>query len=267
MYLSSLNLANQINGLGEKATLFLDLDGTIIDIADHPDKVVIDKGLEETLIQLSKRFQIAIITGRDPAFIDESFPNLKPAFSASHGAFIRYEAHGEIERLAPKVDTPKLKEMIESYWDKKVSQSGMWVEEKPTTSCNIHWRISTIGLDKSERIAFHTASLAQASYNSEAAIPLTHRIALTHGDMVIELGSAHADKGTAIKMFMDQDKFKGLTPIFAGDSKADIPGFEVVKSLNGLSIGVSSDVQGHAKVAVTSPEDFRDTLKLLSHNL
>lgn len=260
MFISASELANKIAASGSNTALFLDLDGTLIEYANKPDQTIIAPDLEHDLINLSKHFKIAIITGRSEAFINKIFPELIPAFSASHGAVIKYESGGRVEQLVPDVNTKTLRVKLGS----ENLAAGMWVEETPF-SCNIHWRESTLSEEENFKIAEDIAKKGKDFYNDP--LSAENHIGLTYGSKVIELGPHGANKGMAIQMFMAHENFQGCVPIFAGDSKADIPGFEVVNSLNELTIGVGSNVDGHTQVAVASPQEFRTALKILSHGL
>jgi len=54
--------------------LFLDFDGTLVDIVDRPDAVVVDPSLTPLLSRLGERLggALALVSGRPIAFLDAS---------------------------------------------------------------------------------------------------------------------------------------------------------------------------------------------------
>ena len=55
--------------------LFLDFDGTLVDIADHPDDVLVPKGLPALLTTVERRLdgRLAIVTGRSIAALEAHY--------------------------------------------------------------------------------------------------------------------------------------------------------------------------------------------------
>ncbi|WP_444667657.1 trehalose-phosphatase [Cereibacter changlensis] len=81
--------------------LFLDIDGTLVDIADGPHAVRVESGLPQQLVQLAGRLDgaLALVTGRRVDWIDANFgPHLFPA-AGLHGVE-RRRAAGDLERAA-----------------------------------------------------------------------------------------------------------------------------------------------------------------------
>src|SRR5579872_5902998 len=71
--------------------LFLDLDGTLLDIAGTPDAVVVPKDLIEDIAAVSKRLggALAIVSGRTLDNIDRLLAPLKLPIACEHGGTIR----------------------------------------------------------------------------------------------------------------------------------------------------------------------------------
>ena len=74
--------------------VFLDLDGTLLDIADRPDLVKVPPDLPPCLARLSESLDgaVAIVTGRAMATLDELLPSPVLSAGTEHGAVIRYPA-------------------------------------------------------------------------------------------------------------------------------------------------------------------------------
>ena len=82
--------------------LFLDIDGTIIDIAPTPEAVVVPESLKLSLSRIREMMDgaLALISGRTLPAIDELFVPLKFAAAGAHGAEVRGEPEGPVERCA-----------------------------------------------------------------------------------------------------------------------------------------------------------------------
>ena len=82
--------------------LFLDVDGTLLDLADRPDDVVTPPGLVATLVRTEHKLAgaLALISGRPIAELDRLFEPLRFRASGVHGAEMRFEPGGPRYRRA-----------------------------------------------------------------------------------------------------------------------------------------------------------------------
>ncbi|MGH9894815.1 MAG: trehalose-phosphatase, partial [bacterium] len=80
--------------------LFLDIDGTLLDIAPSPYAVVVPKGLCTTLSTLRDSLggALALVSGRALSSIDSLFQPLRLPAAGQHGAEIRL-ASGNVVRV------------------------------------------------------------------------------------------------------------------------------------------------------------------------
>jgi len=204
--------------------LFLDVDGTLLDIAEHPDRVdthKIDCDLVEGL-QRAAGGALALISGRSLAQLDAMFAPLTLPAAGQHG-FERRDVQGRrhrhrfpVETLAPAKD--RLREFAAGH-------AGLVLEDKGA-SVALHYRLAP--------------ALEQAALEAvrAASAPLGGAVQIQRGKMVFELKPAGADKGLAIEEFMREPPFAGRTPVFLGDDVTDEYGFRVVNRLDGHSIKV-----------------------------
>jgi trehalose 6-phosphate phosphatase len=206
--------------------LFLDVDGTLLDIAARPDQVDTHKvncALVEGL-QRAAGGALALISGRSLAQLDVMFSPLTLPAAGQHG-FERRDVHGRrhrhrfpVETLAPAKE--KLREFAARH-------SGLVLEDKGA-SLALHYRLAPqLGGAAREALV-------------EAAAALGGMVEVQAGKMVWELKPAGADKGVAIEEFMREPPFAGRKPVFLGDDVTDEYGFRVVNRLEGHSIKVGA---------------------------
>jgi trehalose 6-phosphate phosphatase len=203
---------------------FLDLDGTLLDLADTPEAVGIgpaEKNLLERLRDAAGG-AVAVISGRSLARIDKLFsPLLLPA-AGQHGVE-RRDAKGARHRHRFAVES--LKPAAGGIRDFAARHKGLVFEDKGA-SVALHYRLAP-----------QLAAAAQKAVR-DAAEPLGETVEVQGGKMVVELKPAGCDKGKAIEAFLKEAPFTGRAPVFLGDDVTDEYGFRVVNRLGGHSIKV-----------------------------
>jgi len=206
--------------------LFLDFDGTLVDIADRPGGVVVENGLTERLAALEARLggALAIVTGRPLGQVDALLAPLKLKAAGHHGLELRRH---DGDRPAP----PDLPRGFEAAHDR----ARRFAEARP----EIYFETKPFGFALHYRMAAHMAELvaAEAATISEMTDPPLRRVA---GKMVVELGLAGHSKGTAVQSLMAAAPFTGRLPVFVGDDVTDEDGFTAVNALGGLSVLVGA---------------------------
>jgi trehalose 6-phosphate phosphatase len=207
--------------------LFLDVDGTLLEIANSPDAVRVPASLRNTLELASERVSgaLALISGRKLGELDQLFaPSVFPA-AGQHG-FERRDYDGNM--LLPLVDTERLQSARQVLVTLVERYPGLLLEDKGT------------GLALHYRNAPHLeASLRQIM--NELLICAAPQFELKPGKFVFELTPAGYSKRTAIEAFMQEAPFAGRTPVFVGDDVTDEDGFAAVNALDGYSIRVGAD--------------------------
>ncbi|HZX81285.1 MAG TPA: trehalose-phosphatase, partial [Lysobacter sp.] len=98
--------------------------------------------------------------------------------------------------------------------------------------------------DKGIALALHwrAAPAARSPLEALAAAALAHLpgYRLQHGNCVVELRPAHADKGEAVQRLMACAPFAGRVPVYAGDDLTDEDAFAAANALGGLSVRVGA---------------------------
>ena len=227
--------------------LFLDIDGTLLDIAPTPDAVHVDAMLLTLLRRLERACggAIALITGRPIAAVDALFDPLQLPVAGVHG-FERRNAQGHYFR--PGFVGAGLSYLRSEVTAFAQSLQGVLLEDKGCAFA-LHYRQAP---SLEETIRLRLASLVSG------ALPAFE---LLDGDHVVEIKPVEHDKSTAIEAFMQEEPFTGRTPVFIGDDTTDLDGFAAVKRFDGLAIAVGSRIPGEGRLA--GPRDVRAWLESL----
>ena len=203
---------------------FLDVDGTLIEIAERPDAVLVEPSLIELLVDLKRAANgaLALVSGRSLAELDRLFAPLRPCGAGQHGAE-RRDAAGTLH--ARPCRTQLLESIAARLQAFTGAHAGLLLEDK---GCNLalHYRLAP-QLEDQARAAM-----------ADALAALGDGYVLQPGKMVLEIRSTTYDKGTVIGEFMQEAPFRGRTPVFIGDDTTDEHGFAVVNALGGHSFKV-----------------------------
>lgn len=230
------------------AALFLDLDGTLLDLIDRPDEVAADDELVALLARLGVTLEgrLAVVSGRSLAQLDRILgaAAAELALSGSHGSEQRWqgvEAHPH--RPA------SLNEAAERMRPLAAELDGVLVEEK------------SFGVALHYRMAPHAEERACALVETLAR---EFGLLVQQGKMMVELRVPGGDKGKAIAALMRQPTMRGSVPVFAGDDLTDEPGFEIAAELGGCGILVGPDRPSAARYRLNGPAELRNWLSRAS---
>ncbi|MBC5782873.1 trehalose-phosphatase [Ramlibacter sp. USB13] len=229
--------------LHPSCALFLDFDGTMVDIAPHPDAVHVPEPLLAVLQEVKDYLQgaVAVISGRPIAQIDEYLRPLVLSVAGVHGAE-RRGGDGTLHLL----DTHPLDHVVEAACALASRHPGLLVENK-RGSIALHYR------QRPELEALCLATMQQAVDESRG-------LALMRGKMVAEAKPGGASKGHAIEDFLAEPPFAGRTPVFIGDDVTDEAGFSTVQRLGGVGIKVGEG-ESVARRRLASPATLRQELE------
>ena len=232
----------------EALSLFLDVDGTLIELAQRPDDVVVGDRVTTTLARLADRLdgRIALVSGRSVAQLDEMIgPVARRLVSiGSHGAETRCVGTALADRVRP----PALDEAERHLRDRFADAGGALIEVK-TLGLALHYRLNP---------ALEDAAIAAAE-----AFGRTHGLVVQRGKMMVELRAAGLDKGSAIAALMAGPHFANRIPLFVGDDETDEAGFAACATLGGAGVlvGAPRDTAARYRLDdVTAVHDWLDTL-------
>lgn len=215
--------------VADQVSLFLDLDGTLIDIAGRPDAVLIPDDLPNLLRRLQQRLggAVAVVSGRPLADLDRFLPRCPVPLVAEHGAVFKLPA-GYQFKLGARYAVPEA--MASFVREALDGLEGVILEEKQ--SClTVHFRLAP------EQQPVVKAVLTRAINRWPA-----YRI--SEAKMALELRPRGLDKGTAVRRLMRYPPFQGRKPIFIGDDVTDEDGIRACLLLGGHGMRVPQDFGG-----------------------
>lgn len=212
----------------EACALFLDIDGTLVDIEEHPGDVIADSTLLDLLERTSARLNgaLALISGRTLDEIDRIFRPRRFAAAGAHGTQLRLPDGTRLD-VGPE---PLPDAVLREFRRFSGAHEGLLLEEKPA-GLSLHYRRAP-GLEAEAR-----------RFVRRVAGKLGPAFRVIDGKMVLELTPAGNGKGNAIRSFLQHSPYQGRRPVFVGDDVTDEDGFRFVNDSGGLSIkaGVADD--------------------------
>lgn len=228
--------------------LFLDVDGTLLEIESHPDAVRAGPELRQLLARASRALggALALVSGRTIASLDALFAPLCLPAAGLHG-LERRDAAGRVHY--PQGYAGRIAAARAGLLEFVQSAPGLLLEDKGAALA-LHYRNAPALEDACRRQVEAARAAAGEDFHVQ------------HGKRVFELKPSGQDKGTAVAAFMTEAPFHGRTPVFVGDDVTDEDGFRVVNALGGLSIRVGSAGHSAARHAAADVPGILDWLAL-----
>ncbi len=212
---------------------FLDFDGVLIDIAATPEGVVIPPELPGILTRLAARAggALALVSGRPTASLDRFLAPARLPAAGIHGAEMRFPDGSTVSEAAPAV------EAVRARLRALASRHPELLIEEKSVSVTVHYRARPeLGPALEKEV--------------EAIVAGEPGLAVQPGKMMIEVRPAGADKGQAIKRFMEMPPFAGRRPIAVGDDLTDEHMFRVAVARGGMAVRVGTDRRETAATAL-----------------
>ena len=209
------------------SALFLDIDGTLLDLAPSPAMVEIDQAISALLPALHYHLggAVALITGRTIVDAKQLFPSAGLLIAGQHGL----ERMSSSGRLHAHSDRPAGYNWLAAALHRLAERhEGVWLEDKGATLA-VHYRQApglASYIHRAVRELIGKSGLAGADWR------------LQKGKSIVEIKPAGRDKGAAILDYMAEPLFAGRLPVFVGDDLTDEYGFSAVAVLGGISVKV-----------------------------
>ncbi|HTX23052.1 MAG TPA: trehalose-phosphatase [Steroidobacteraceae bacterium] len=204
--------------------LFLDVDGTLVDLAPTPGTIEVHADLPPLLGRLARRAggSLALVSGRTLADLDRLFHPFRFPAAGIHGSE-RRDALGKLHFTGlTSADLAPVRTELRRF----VAQHPDLLLEDKGRGLALHFRqapeLEPAVRELLERVRVHLPADAH----------------LQPGHCVIELKGGASNKRAAVEQFMREPPFEGRVPIYVGDDLTDLDALEYVESLGGQGIFV-----------------------------
>ena len=230
--------------------LFLDVDGTLLDIVTGEADAPVPDGMPALLAGLATYLggALALVSGREIADIDQAFAPISTACAGSYGAQMRFESGGQVSQA----DDVRLPDPLRAQLISLAHKAGRIVEDKPH-SVAIHFRDHP-DADDTLRLQIETILDAAASVGP--------RPELIYGQGIYEIKPSGCSKGSALDRMMQTEVFSGRCPIMIGDDSSDEVAIDRAIVWGGTAFSVGQPLAGCSGV-FDSPQQLRQSLEVV----
>lgn len=224
----------------QPTALFLDFDGTLVEIAETPDGIRIPPRLGRRLETLGRRLggRLALVTGRARDDIHGHIGDVAIMTVGSHG--VEFGGSAPPPRPLSGQAAAAIAALTEQW-------PGLLIETKPH-GIAIHYR--------------QEPDAAPSVLTVMEELAACEGLAARRGKMVVELGPAGANKGEAVARLMAEAPFAGAAPLFVGDDVTDEDGFAAAAAAGGHGILVGAPRRTAAHYRLAGPDEVHRWLKL-----
>ncbi|MBI4795933.1 MAG: trehalose-phosphatase [Deltaproteobacteria bacterium] len=213
---------------GRPLVLFLDYDGTLVEIAPRPELARPSPELLELLSRLTAQvdLKVMVVSGRPLRHLQALLPVPGLDFLGSHGG----EAFIGGRPYPMPVATVNHKEL--SRWRSRLAEllqpfQGWWIEDKPLGFA-LHYR---------QVSAYHLALIMVVLRRWREQLQQERGFQVLAGKKVLEILPLSVSKGAAIQDILLLPGFLGFFPIYLGDDITDESAFLLLQG-RGLTIRV-----------------------------
>ncbi|WP_371156875.1 trehalose-phosphatase [Jannaschia sp. 2305UL9-9] len=205
------------------AALFLDFDGTLVDIAARPDGVTVPPEVHALLDKACDRLsgRVAIVSGRAVSELEAFLPDFKGPLIGSHGAERRVDGKTQQTQDFDQAIIATLQRLVTDF----ASLTPDFLVEMKPTGVVLHYRQA----QEQGALALHfMESLASAATGFRLQPALC----------AYEIKPDSVGKDIALTGLMGQAPFSGATPIYAGDDLTDEAALAWAADLGGTAIKI-----------------------------
>lgn len=204
--------------------LFLDFDGTLVELRRHPGEVEAPESLAALLLSLLDAFDgaVAIVSGRSVDGLERLLAPLQLPLAGVHG-LERRDARGILHRdTGAAALLARVRAAVERFVGER---EGLLWEDKGGAIA-VHFRAAPERADEVRGFLEDQSAAVGEGFHVQP------------GKAVFELKPAGRDKGRVVAEFMREPPFAGRTPVFVGDDRTDEDAFAWVNDHGGISVRV-----------------------------
>jgi alpha,alpha-trehalase len=246
-----------------RPVVFLDFDGTLSDIVEHPDSATLVDGADEALRSLAAQCPVAVISGRDLADVRERVKVDGVWYAGGHG----------FELIAP--DGTRHENVAAAGVIDTLARAARRLEEKLGD-------VSRIAVERKRfAVAAHYRNANPADIDrvivAAREVGRAEGLRITPGRKVIELRpKMDWDKGTTLNWLLeriagsDGEDAGAVLPIYIGDDITDEDAFDAVQ-FDGVGIVVRHNEDGDrpsaALFSLENPSAVADFVRRVARDL
>lgn len=226
-----------------RVALFVDFDGTLVEIASGPDAISVGGGLAGSLEALARRLggALALVSGRSIDNLTQFLGPVKLHLAGSHGGHVIH-ANGDT-----MLEAEALPDEVRQALGEYAKREGLLYERK-SHGAALHYRARP--------------DLEEQAHGFAKGLAAEHALATKTGKCVIELVRPGIDKGGAVRLLAAQSPFGGAVPVFIGDDVTDEDGFAACNEMGGFGILVGERISTSAKYRLGTVGDVHQWLEL-----
>ncbi len=256
-YITLLKSAIQARRRGRPLLLFLDYDGTLVEIASHPDLALPTPELINLLHRLTARadLKVMVVSGRSVRDLQGLLPVPELGLIGSHGGEASIAPYLQPLRLVAAEKDALL------HWRSWLAARlqafpGWWIEDKPLGFA-LHYR---------QVPREHLRDFMAIQERWQERVQSEKTLQLLAGRKVLEILPQGVSKGAAIKKILLLPEFSRHFPIYVGDDLTDESAFHLLQGA-GLTIKVGRTcIATAASHFLPHPEAVRLFLSLLAYS-
>lgn len=228
----------------DRTAVFLDFDGTLIDIAPSPDAIVVDGEVKTLLGNLVHQCDsaVAIVSGRNLQEIDSYLGDFAGAVSGGHGAELR-DVSGHVDGM--DCDLARLEHIKNAVKEFAVLHPRVIAEDK-VYGAVLHFRQ-------------HPELECKVREFLTSLISEDHQFEIQAAKMAVEVKPKGTSKAGAIERIMTFENFAGRGIFFAGDDVTDESAFSWVNDQGGTTVKIG-DGPTCAHYRTQTPSTFKHWL-------
>lgn len=241
----------------KRPVIFLDYDGTLTPIVDHPEDAVISEEMRQTIIGVAEYTTVAIVSGRDRKNVENLVDIEGIYYAGSHGFDISGPDGKNITFQRGAEFLPALDRAQEALHERLNSIEGAQLERKKFAIA-VHFR----------RVAEDRYADVETAVDEVLADNET--LKKTDGKMIFELRpNIDWDKGKALSWLLQKLELdrNNMLPMYIGDDLTDEDALREIED-HGIGILVrDEDRESHAGYILEDTCEVRLFLQKLCHYL